>query len=199
MAGSKPSSRPGDDPSAFTPNATRDPPPALARHACGLHLWQRLKLLLLLNSLPILATAWLGWHASQGSLRLTVEAAPLIWLVVAVLGACAAILVALWVVLPVARWLAAYPTWCFQNRQPLVWALPCLLGHVLAMLLTVVVLGLIGVAIAVIVIGLRDLSQLEPTEDQPVLRQRPLKKRWSNHKGRCSDSGLNVGRASSPD
>ena len=129
-----------------------------------LRLWQRLKLLLILNTLPILATAWLGWHAAQGQLRLTVEAAPLMWLVVAILGGCAAILVSLWVVLPTSRWLAAWPTWHMYNRSAIVWALPSLIGHLLAAAFALVALGIIGTAIAVIVISFNDLSKLEPNK-----------------------------------
>lgn len=156
-------SRSGDADRGERPSRRDEQPPQLK-----LRLWQRIKLLLILNALPLLAAAWMGYHAYHGRLQLTVEAAPLAMLVGAILAACAAILLALWVVLPIGRWLAAYPTWHFQRRSALIWALPTLIGHVLAFLMAAIVVGIIALAIVVIVIGVKDMTELEQSDPSAV-------------------------------
>jgi hypothetical protein len=113
----------------LSPRSPRSPgreaggPPRLV-----LPIWRNLGLMALLNIVPLLGLSWalVSWdhgphwrpHQERG-LALTLGAAVV----------CLVIAVSAWVLLPLARWLRAYPRWQLAHRRSWAWwLLPALLG-----------------------------------------------------------------------
>jgi hypothetical protein len=93
-------------------------------------LWQGLKLLMLINLLPILGLAYLGmaWYNGKVALKADVTSKH-VMTILFVLGGCMVIAVSSWFVMPLARWIKAYPTWHFRKQSRIAWFLPMLAGH----------------------------------------------------------------------
>ncbi len=98
-------------------------------------LARNLGIMALINILPIAALIWAAttWEGERRKLLPTAYV---------VVGACLAIAVAAWVLLPFARWLRAWPVWHLRHSRwwPL-WLLPAALG-----LLAYLALGLGAIA-----------------------------------------------------
>jgi hypothetical protein len=125
-----------------TRTATREPSPPRLR----LHLLRHLKLLLVLNILPLIGGAYLWWQWREGRVTLRKPIGEESWMALgAVLVAGAGFALACWLVLPFARWLRDRPTWCFTHRNPWLWAAPMAAGWI-----AWVVLMLAGLATAVL-------------------------------------------------
>lgn len=93
-------------------------------------LWQGIKLLLLLNILPICGLAYVGLAYYQGkvALKAGVTGKQLV-AIGAVVAACAVIALSSWLIMPFARWLKAYPLWHFRKQSRIAWFLPMLGGQ----------------------------------------------------------------------
>lgn len=107
------------------PRARTGGPPRL-----DLQLWRRAKLLLLLNCLPLLGgvVVAIGWW--QGRLTIRPGSSASLTTLGILVGACLLFALAVWVVLPLARWLREYPLWRFRNGSGLVWILPAIAGTI---------------------------------------------------------------------
>ena len=93
-----------------------------------LQLWRRAKLLVLLNAIPLLGglVVAIGWW--QGRLNFKDGSRQSLIALAVVLIACLAFAVAMWLVLPLARWLRAYPLWQCRHRSLVLWLIPAVLG-----------------------------------------------------------------------
>ena len=114
-----------------------------------LRLWRRAKMLVLLNCLPLLVggVIALGWW--QGRLTLRAGSGQSLVALGAMLGACVLFAVAMWVLLPIARWLRDYPLWHVRNGSALRWFVPTVLGT-----LAWIGLGMAGIAAALAALAL---------------------------------------------
>lgn len=142
--------------------ANRPPPepPSL-----NLHLGQKLKLLLLMNILPIIVVAWVAYGLSTGQMRL--RAIPDDWLlVVASLVALGIVAITLqWFLLPIARWCWRWPRWHVRHRGFLWWPIALGGGAVyLAMWLLAIAVVLLGL----VIIGYQLLGIFAGSGDAPV-------------------------------
>lgn len=105
-----------------------------ARTAAGgpprldLQLWRRARLLLLLNCIPLLGglVALLSWW--QGRITFKPLSTGSMTTIAILIGACIVFALAVWIVLPLARWLREYPLWRFRHGSRVLWLLPTALG-----------------------------------------------------------------------
>ena len=106
-------------------------------------------MLVLLNCLPLLVggVIALGWW--QGRLTLRAGSGQSLVALGAMLGACVLFAVAMWVLLPIARWLRDYPLWHVRNGSALRWFVPTVLGT-----LAWIGLGMAGIAAALAALAL---------------------------------------------
>ena len=106
--------------------ARRNGPPRLQ-----LHIFERLKVLLLINIIPIFIGVILAWNYSQGKLelRLFEESHGLAAFVV--LASCLIIGISWWVIIPCAKWLRNYPRGVYRHESKAVWVLPYVCGSVI--------------------------------------------------------------------
>ena len=109
-----------------------------------LRLWRRAKMILLLNVVPMAVAGYiaLGWW--QGRLHFRPGAQHSLVILGVVLGACVLFAIAVWVVLPLARWLRDYPLWHVRHGAGIRWWIPMALGTI-----AWVVLGVLGMASAI--------------------------------------------------
>lgn len=114
-----------------------------------LRLWQRAKMLLLLNGLPLMVVGFVAHGWWQG--RYTFRAGSIQSLIAIgiVLGTCALFAVAMWVLLPLARWLRDYPLWHLRNSPSPRWLALAGLGT-----LAWIGLGLVGAVSALAALAL---------------------------------------------
>lgn len=100
-----------------------DGPPRLR-----LHVGHHLKVLMVLNVLPLFGVAWLWWQWRAGhvTLRSMSEESKTTLIVVLVCGITFAVIA--WFVMPVARWLRDYPLWHVRHGASLLWWIPTALG-----------------------------------------------------------------------
>lgn len=96
-----------------------DTPPRL-----NLNLGHHLKVLLVLNVLPLLGVLylWWQWRAGRVTLRSMNEESKSTLIVVLLCGVAFAIIV--WFVMPLARWLRDYPTWHLRRGPAWAWMIP---------------------------------------------------------------------------
>ena len=101
-----------------------------------LQLWRRAKLLLLLNVIPLLGgvAVAIGWW--QGRLHFKDGSRQSLLALAVVLIACLAFALAIWLVLPIAGWLRAYPLWHLRHRSLVLWLIPTVLGTLVSIALT---------------------------------------------------------------
>jgi hypothetical protein len=124
-----------------------DAPPRLK-----LNLGHHLKVLLVLNVLPILGViyVWWQWRAGRVTLRSMNEESKTTLIVVLLSGVAFAVIV--WFIMPVARWLRDYPTWHLRRGPAWAWIIPTC-GGWLAWL-TLSAAGMLAAAAAILVSGL---------------------------------------------
>ena len=117
-----------------------------------LHLGHHLKVLLVLNVLPLLGGIWLWWQWREGrvTLRTISEESKSTLLVVLVAGVAFAVIA--WLVMPVARWLRDYPTWHLRRGPAWAWIIPTCGGWLAWFALTTA--GMLAAAAAILVAGL---------------------------------------------
>ncbi len=148
------------DPAKPRTTATQSPSSASIGHPPRLELRivRHIKILLLLNILPLAALAWVGYAWWQKKIEFnTGQFSNRNWLTLAViLGSCVVIALAAWVILPIARWLRDYPRWHFAH-SPTTWFVPMLGGYCLWATLCGLGFLAIGGAGAVIVTGVYHL------------------------------------------
>jgi hypothetical protein len=123
---------------------TNDGPPRLR-----LHVMHHLKVLVLLNILPLLGCGYLWWQWSQGKLSMRSMTAESRTTLVVVLVCGVAFAVISWFVMPLARWLRDYPTWHFRRGPAWAWAIPTASGWLAWAALTMA--GMLGAAAAILV------------------------------------------------
>jgi len=127
--------------------APSDTPPRLR-----LHLGYHLKVLLVLNILPLLGAIWLWWQWRAGhvTMRSLSEESKTTLIVVLVSGVAFAVIT--WFIMPVARWLRDYPTWHLRRGPAWAWFIPACGGWLAWMALTTA--GMLAAAAAILVAGL---------------------------------------------
>lgn len=92
-------------------------------------LLRRLKLLLLMNILPIAAIILIINGLANGSMRLRGNFTQKEGVALIVMAAGAiAILLSSWVLLPIGCWLRDYPAWHYRHTSASTWLLPRILG-----------------------------------------------------------------------
>lgn len=125
-----------------------DPEPRLR-----LDLGHKLKVLALANAIPLMVIGWLIWGISQGSLELRAgtRLGKLALVLTVVLMSLAMVGFSAWILLPLGRWLHAYPAWRMRHGNALCWVLPWL-GGGLTYLLMWLIMAVIGL-LALFVIG----------------------------------------------
>jgi hypothetical protein len=96
-----------------------------------LGLVRRAKLLLLLNALPLLAGVVIGIGWWRGTYHFKPGSGASLVTIGVLIGACALLTAAMWVVLPVGRWLRDYPLWQVRTARRWTW-LPLLVAGWLA-------------------------------------------------------------------
>lgn len=106
-----------------TGTARGDGPPAL-----DLGLRRGLLILLFANALPLLAVGVVAIGVAQGRWTLKASAGNGLIPLLMILGGCVALLAAMWVVLPLGRWLRDRPVWHFRHGNRALWALPAAAG-----------------------------------------------------------------------
>jgi len=116
-----------------------------------LQLWHWAKVLLLLNLVPLAGAAYiaLGWW--QGRLTFVPGAQHSLVVLGVMLGACALFAVAVWVVLPLGRWLRDYPLWHVRHGAGIWWWIPTALGFLAWVILAV--LGMASALTGLVLIG----------------------------------------------
>jgi hypothetical protein len=130
-----------DDRSTVSSKSTGPTPPRLR-----LHLAHHLKMLAMLNIIPLLGGLYLWWQYSQGKITLRKPISEESWITLfVVLIAGALFAVSCWFVLPIARWLRDNPAWHFRHGNRALWALPALGGW-----LAWLTLSFAGLAVAAI-------------------------------------------------
>lgn len=114
---------PGTEPSQERREARRSTP-APTPPRLRFHLGHHLKVLLVLNILPILAGIWLWWnlHTGKATLREFSQESKTTLVIVLVAGAIFALTA--WFVMPLARWLRDYPTWHLRRGPAWAWIIP---------------------------------------------------------------------------
>jgi hypothetical protein len=124
-----------------------DGPPRLR-----LHLGHHLKVLLVLNVLPLLGAIWLWWQWREGhvTMRSLSEESKTTLIVVLVSGIAFAVIS--WFVMPVARWLRNYPLWHLRRGPVWAWIIPTCGGWLAWFALTLA--GMLAAAAAILVAGL---------------------------------------------
>ena len=93
-------------------------------------LWSGIKLLVLMNILPLFGLGWLAWGWWHGRVAFRNVTPDHVVAIAAIVVACALVAVSAWLVMPVARWLRDYPRWHFRHVSRLRWFLPTVGGWV---------------------------------------------------------------------
>ncbi len=89
------------------------------------HFMQRIQMLLLINTIPIIVGIGLVIGYYQGYVHVVGFEEGRHGLAAAViLGACIILGLSWWIIIPVARWLHDYPRWFFRRESKLFWFLP---------------------------------------------------------------------------
>lgn len=101
----------------------REGPPAL-----DLGLLRTLRLLVLINVIPIGGALIVGIGIATGRMKLVAGAEDSLVLMAVAIAGCALLAFAAWVIRPIGRWLRDYPVWCFRHRSRLAWAVPAAAG-----------------------------------------------------------------------
>lgn len=117
-----------------------------------LHLGYHLKLLLVLNLLPIIGGIWLAWqlHTGRATLREFSQESQTTLVIVVACGVVLAL--SSWFVMPVARWLRDYPTWHLRRGPAWAWIIPTCGGWLAWIALSTI--GMLAAASAILVAGL---------------------------------------------
>ncbi len=124
-----------------------DGPPRLR-----LHLGHHLKVLMMLNILPLVGGLYVWWQWRQGRVtwRAMSSESQSTLVVVVICGVAFAVIV--WLVMPVARWLRDYPTWHLRRGPAWAWVIPAGGGWTAWLVLSLA--GLLAAAAAVLLAGL---------------------------------------------
>ena len=96
------------------------------------HILQRLKFLLLVNTIPIAVGIFLVIGSYNGSVHvvgLDQEKHGLAAFII--LGSCIFLGLSWWVIIPCAKWLRDYPRWFFRRDSKLLWFLPYTCGSLI--------------------------------------------------------------------
>jgi uncharacterized membrane protein len=104
------------------------------------HVVRQLKLLLLLNILPLACSIYLYWHWRMGNLTFKPMSDESRSLLFAVIIAGASFAVLCWFIFPLINWLRDYPTWHMRHSHWWLWLVPTLAGWLLW-----TIIGLIGI------------------------------------------------------
>ena len=126
-----------------------------------LPVWRNLGVMAVANLLPLAALGWffIGYDPVQG-LHLRPHAAGLTSAIVAVVAACAMIALAAWVLMPLARWLRAYPRWRLRHsRLWYLWLLPVALGDVTWLAVMSVAVVVVALSIVVVALSIASLAR----------------------------------------
>jgi hypothetical protein len=124
-----------------------------------LHLVKRLKFVLLVNALPLVAGTIITWLWVNGSITFgRFSADELLGRVLILLASLVVVGLSWWVLIPVARWGRDYPMWYFRHESRLIWALPAALGWLTWVGLYVLSAFLTIVSLLVLVLGLWQLA-----------------------------------------
>ena len=111
--------------------------PAEGRRAKGpprlrLHIIKRIKLLLLINTIPIVVGIFLIFGYYNGMVHVVgFETGQHDLAAAVMLAACLLIGVSWWVIIPVAKWLYRYPRWYFKRESKALWFLPYMTGAII--------------------------------------------------------------------
>jgi len=137
--------------------APSDTPPRLR-----LHLGHHLKVLVVLNILPLLGAIWLWWQWRNGqmTLRSLSEESKTTLIIVLIAGIAFALIS--WFVMPVARWLRDYPTWHLRRGPAWAWFIPTCGGWLAWFALTAAGMLAAAAAILVIILGVWNLFVQAP-------------------------------------
>lgn len=133
-------------------NEPRRTAPSESPPRLRLHLGHHLKVLLVLNVLPLLGAAYVWWQWREGrvTLRSFSEESKTTLIVVLVCGVAFAVIS--WFVMPLARWLRDYPTWHLRRGPAWAWIIPTCGGWLAWLALTAA--GMLAAAAAILVAGL---------------------------------------------
>jgi hypothetical protein len=126
-------------------STTRGGPPRL-----NLHLLHHLKVLMLLNLLPLAGGLWLWWQWRAGHVTLRTLSGESLATVLVVVVCGAAFAVIMWFVMPLARWLRDYPTWHLRRGPAWAWIIPACGGWLAWAALSIA--GLLAAAAAILVV-----------------------------------------------
>ena len=125
------------------------------------HLARHLKLLLILNILPLFTGLYLWWQWKQGRIALRKPISEESWLtLVVVIAAGAVFAVTCWLVMPLARWMRDYPTWGFTHGNRLLWSVPLVGGWLTWLTLSVTALIAAIACVVVAATGVMRLFEL---------------------------------------
>jgi hypothetical protein len=116
-----------------------------------LQLWRRARLLLLLNCIPLLGGLVVLLYWWQGKITFKPMSTSSMTTVAILIGACIIFAVAVWIVLPMARWLREYPLWHFRSGSRVLWLVPVIAGTVVWLALALV--GVLASLGALVLIG----------------------------------------------
>ncbi len=123
----------------------RERPPKLK-----LKFLERLGLLLIINSMPIIGALYIFEKWWKGEVTFTDTSA--VWVALVVVVGAVLCVVCFWIMMPTAIWFRNYTLWHFHNTSKTRWALPIVISHIL-WLLTWFFCILMGVAAIVAMYG----------------------------------------------
>ncbi len=138
---------PRNDQSKDTPKVTSQGPPRLR-----LHLMHHLKVLAVLNVVPLIGGLYVWWQMRQGRVTLRSMSSESQSTLVVVVVSGVAFAVIMWFIMPVARWLRDYPTWHLRRGPAWAWVIPAAGGWAAWIILSLA--GILAAAAAVLLAGI---------------------------------------------
>lgn len=106
-----------------SPNNNNNGPPRLQ-----LHIFDRLKMLLMINIIPIIVGSFLAWNYYQGKIKLRLFEESHGFAALVVLASCFTVGISWWIIIPCAKWLRNYPRWYYRHQSKALWLLPYTCG-----------------------------------------------------------------------
>lgn len=118
------------------------------------HFMQRIKMLILINTIPLIVGIGLGIGYYQGVVHVVgFEGDRHGLAILVIIVACLLLGLSWWILIPFAKWIYAYPRWFFRHESKVIWFLPYCCGA-LIWALTWVACMLAGIIACVAVLSM---------------------------------------------
>jgi len=112
--------------------------------------WSGIKLMLLMNILPLMGVLWLAWGWYRGRVSFARMTSEHVVTIIAVVLFCVVIASSYWFVMPFARWLRDYPAWQMRHAGAVRWFIPAIAGFVCWLVLLIGCVAATGALLFVI-------------------------------------------------